>query len=439
MTIHRILRSAAGIPNQQRLTAAVLMMAVALAACGGGDSAQCGGFVEPTRVLTPTPTSLTLEIGANSQVTASLSGGCANDDRTVVWTSSDNAIATINAGGSVTAVAAGTATMTATAFGNQARTAIPVTVRARVTTTLDLRPDIDTLSPLGTRTLTATVRDQTGALLPSAPVVYRSLTPAQATVSVTGVVTAVAGGMASIEAATPRIGADSLRDTVRILIVPACSLVRPVQIGTTLSGSIDASTCQNLFGYRVANQYSLTATEQLYYSVRLVPTITTALVPLNISGSLYGLPAGDTAVTAFGVMRPGTFGFLVTAPSPTAGTYTVTTELNPDPRLSCVVTDVTTGVNFRTAITPTCITRDIRILPALGLAQQVRITATAPGFGVTIELRNNATGALIQRAQATTAGGTATISLTNTQIRFGLLRVIGGSSVNDLVTVAIAQ
>lgn len=423
------------------LLALALLLAATIAGCSSGDSGECGGIIEPLRVITPTPATLALDLGLTGQISASVSGGCATDDRTVRWASSDTAVAKVDASGTVTAIGAGSATLTATAFSDRARTTVPVTVRPRVATAIDVTPELDTLSPLGTRPLTVVIRDQNGTVIPSAPISWRTLTPNQATVSVAGVVTAIAAGTARIEAATPRAaGADSLRDTVQVLIVDACSLVRPVQIGSTFSGSIDASTCQNLFGYRVANQYSITAAAQTYYSIRLVPTITTALVPLNISGGLFGLPATDTAVTAFGVIRAGTFGFLVTAPTQDPGSYTVTTALNPDPRSACVTTDVTTGVSFATAITPTCTTRDIRILPALAPGQQVRITASAQGFAVTIELRNNATGALIQRQIATAAGGVATIALTNNnQLRFGLLKVIGGVNVNDLVTVTIAQ
>jgi hypothetical protein len=421
------------------LTLAGALSLMLLAGACSSSSDACDGIIGPVRVLTPAPVSLTLNVGTTGQVTASLSGGCPNDDRTVQWLSSDTLVATVDASGKVRGVSGGGATLTASAFGGQARTSIAVTVRPRVATTIDARPDVDTLSPLGTRALSVLIKDQDGLTLTNAPAIWRALTPSLASVTAAGVVSAVASGTATIEVATPRAGADSLRDTVRILIVPACSLVRPVAFGTTVSGSIDASTCQNLFGYRVANQYSLTASEQTYYSIRLVPNIALALIPLNISSGLYGLPAADTAVSALGVIRAGTFGFLVGAGAQTPGTYTVSTALNPDPRLTCATTDVTTGVSFQTALTPSCVQRDIRILPALAVGQAVRITATAAGFPVTIELRNFASAAVIQRATATAAGAVATIAFTNTQARFGALRVSGSGTLNDLVTVTIAQ
>ncbi len=423
---------------QRTLFVSVLLAGVTIAGCSGGDENTCGGIIEPVRVLTPSPVSLTLDVGADGQVAASLSGGCSSDSRAVQWTTSDAQIVTVDATGKVTAVGGGSATVTATAFDNKARVSIPVTVRPRAATTLDARPDVDTLSPLGTRVLTATVRDQRNTVITAAPVVWRSLTPNLATVSVTGTVNAIAAGTANIVASTPRVGADSLRDTVRILIVTACSLVRPIQVGTTINGTIDVSTCENFLGYRVANQYSLTAAAQTYYAIRLTSTVPTALVPLVVNSALYGLPVADTAVRALGVIRAGTFGVLVTAPAQTPGTFTLTTELNPDPRTTCVTTDVTTDVAFNTAITPACASRDIRILPAIAARQVVRITAAASSFPVEIELRNTA-GSLIQRAVAGAAGATATISFTNgTTARSGILRVIGSSGANDLVAITIA-
>ena len=422
---------------RQRCVGAIV--ALTIAGCGSSDKNQCGGFVEPTRVLTPSPTALALDVGAAGQVSAALSGGCATDDPTVSWVSSNPAVATVNATGGITAVGAGSATITGTAFDNITRTSIVITVRSRTPTSIDARPDVDTLSPLGTRALTATVKDQGGVVLPAASIVWRSLTPTLATVTTAGVVSAVASGTASIEATTPRTQpTDSLRDTVRILIVPACNLVRPVQLGTTFSGSFDASTCQSLYGFRIANQYSITVLTQAYYSMKLTPNVSTSLVPLNIGSSLYGLPAADTSVTAYAVVKPGTTGFLVAAPFPASGVYSVTTTLDPDPKLLCIPTDATFGVTFRTGVTPTCTTRDVRLLPALTAGQVVRATATAPSYAVTLELRNFNNNAVLQRVVASAAGATATINYTNaTGVPQVYIRVFGGTTVNEYVTLTI--
>jgi Bacterial Ig-like domain (group 2) len=422
-----------------RLPLLLLSSVALIAACSGSGGDTCGGFVEPTRILSISPGVLTLDIGAKAQLNTSLSGGCANDSRVVTWASETPTVATVSQGGEVTALAAGITTIRATAFDNKATSALTVTVKPKVATSLDARPDVDTLSPLGTRALTATVLDQNGDAMTGATVVWRSLSPTLASVTASGTVTAITAGAASILASAAGASADSLRDTVRVLVVPACDLVRPVPLGTTFSGSIDASTCQNLFGFRVANQYSVTSGTQAYFSIRLVPTRTTGIVPLNLSSGLIGLSPADTATTAFTVIRAGTFGFMIWAPATTPSTYTVTTALNPDPRTACVTTDATFGVTFNTALTPSCQQRDIRLLPALSPGKVINITATAPGHAATIELRNVNTGALIQRAVATSTGGTATIAFTNTaSFPFVLVRLFGGAIVSDLVTMTIA-
>ena len=187
------------------------------------------------------------------------------------------------------------------------------------------------------------------------------------------------------------------------------------------------------------NRYSITTTQQEYFSIRLAPSFRATLVPLLVGASLQALPAADTAVTALVVLRTGTFGLLVAAPATTRGTYTMTTARNPDPRVLCVSTDVTMGVSFNTAIMSSCRTRTIRIIPALAPAQELRVSVTSPGRSVTIELRNTATGALLDDATATPGRLTATITYRNgAQAQLVYLRVTGGSNVNDLVPLTIS-
>ncbi len=419
-------------------TFAGLLLSV-LVGCSNDDELGCGGIIEPTRTITLAPQSLSVNAGVDTVVTATLTGGCASDDRAVRWTTGNAAVATVDANGRVSALAGGTTTVTATAFTDRATASVPLTVRPRTATTLRVTPQVDTLSPLGTRLLTPSVRDQTGTLLAGVPVAFRSLTPTLASVTNIGLVSAIAAGTALIEASTATAGADSLRDTVRVFIVTACSLVRPLPIGSVVSGRIDVSSCQNFSGYRAVDRYSVTAGTQLFFSVRMAPTAPMALVPLTINSTQHGLPAADTAVTAHVVVRAGTFNLLATAPATNAGAYTLTTQLDPDPAVACVVTDVSLGVSFRTAINPACPARDIRILPTLASPQQLRVTGVATGFPVTLELRNATSGALLQRAVATGAGAQAVIAYTNVITgQLVRVRVIGAANSNDFVTITVS-
>lgn len=71
-------------------------------------------------------TTASVAIGAAAQLTATVAPENA-DDKTVTWTSSDNAVATVDSTGKVTGVAAGTADITATASGKTAKATITVT------------------------------------------------------------------------------------------------------------------------------------------------------------------------------------------------------------------------------------------------------------------------------------------------------------------------
>ncbi|WP_087065855.1 Ig-like domain-containing protein [Intestinibacillus massiliensis] len=96
----------------------------------GGKTAQCTVTVKSeTDIVTKislSASSLSLEKGETNTLTATVQA-TGNADKTVTWSSSDEKIATV-AGGVVSAVAAGTATITATA-GDQSATCI-VTVKA---------------------------------------------------------------------------------------------------------------------------------------------------------------------------------------------------------------------------------------------------------------------------------------------------------------------
>ena len=234
-------------------------------------------------------------------------------------------------------------------------------------------------------------------------------------------------GEALIVASTPRAaGADSLRDTVTVLVVAPCNLIRSILFGASYSGSFGTYTCRNQ-PFPLMDQFSLTATVQRSYAIRFRPTFVASLVQLNVGNGLYGMPPSDTAVVGFGVIRAGTFGFMVASPtSGTVGTYSFTVDSNPDPRLSCVLTDVTRGVAFDTALYPSgCPSRTVRVLPALDVGARINVTALAQNFPVRIELREDGTENVLATSVAATSGGTASISYTTTTFRFVHVFVAG--------------
>jgi uncharacterized protein YjdB len=387
------------------------------------------------------PRASTVEEGQTAalQATVTATSGL---DRTIDWESSRPAVAQVSSTGVIAGVSIGSAVIRARSRAVASIVdSISVDVVARgIPTAIAIAPRVDTLSPRGTRTLQATVRDQRNAVLSNAPIAWRSLSPALASVSATGLVTALANGTVRIVATTPRVtGVDSLADTSTVLIVNPCTLVRPVALGSTITRRFDASTCAGFVGFDLVEQFEVTTSTQSYYSVSLTPTFRASLIALNVGTAFIGQEAPAGQVTeALVVTRPGTFGFMVSGLAGATGSYTVSSALNPDPRRNCVFTHATFGVSFQTAVSPLCQQRDIQLIPRVSPGQVVRISATAASFPVRIELRNFNTNGVLASAGATAVGGTATITYSSApDFLPTFIRVFGGPSQTDLVSIVI--
>ena len=180
------------------LTALAAMMALLATGCDNGSNEP-----EPVAVesVTLNVTTLALAPGAKEKVTATVLPENA-DDKTVVWSSSDLAVATVGEDGTVTARAEGTATITAHAGGKTATCAVtvnkitekpePVAVES-----VTLNATTLTLEPGKTMTLTATVLPES---TDDRTVMWSSSDTAVATVGEDGTVTAVKAGEATITA-----------------------------------------------------------------------------------------------------------------------------------------------------------------------------------------------------------------------------------------------
>lgn len=116
--------------------------------------------------------------------------------RQLAWTSNAPAVATVS-GGEVTGVSPGVATITVSSEGRTASAQVTVTPIPVASVTVS--PSTATLSVLGTTTLTAVVRDASGAVLDGRVITWTSSDVAIATV-VNGVVTGVAPGAATVTA-----------------------------------------------------------------------------------------------------------------------------------------------------------------------------------------------------------------------------------------------
>ena len=182
----------------QKLTR-TLAMASAIAFMG--VLAGCGDdvVVEPNPSITLTPPTASLRVGESVTFSAAVAGVGSN--RTVTWTTSDQAKVTVDNAGKATAVAPGTATITASAgTGNSAVTAsAQVTVSGKGVQSVTVNPSNAIIKVGEFIQAGATVARDAGV---AGTVTWSSSATSVATVDATGKVTAVANGSATITAAS---------------------------------------------------------------------------------------------------------------------------------------------------------------------------------------------------------------------------------------------
>ena len=183
-----------------------LLAGVVFASCSDGATTPPTP-TPPTPPATPTPTTVAVTpasasmdaLGATVRLTAAVrdQNGQAMSGVTVTWASSATAIATVDASGLVTAVANGAAAITATAGSVSGAAAVTV---AQVAASVSMTPESATLAIGDTVRIVAAVVDANDHPLAGTSVEWSSSDESVATVSSSGLVTAVAAGTANVRA-----------------------------------------------------------------------------------------------------------------------------------------------------------------------------------------------------------------------------------------------
>lgn len=178
----------------------------------------------PVAAVTVNPSSASIVTGTTQQLTATTTDSSNNvlTGRTITWSSSDPAVATVDANGLVTAVATGTATITATSEGKSGTAAISVTPLPAPVATVTVAPPSASVVSGGTQQLTATTSDSAGNVLSGRSISWSSDASAIATVNArTGLVSAVTPGIATITATSE---GQSGTSTITVTPVPVASV-----------------------------------------------------------------------------------------------------------------------------------------------------------------------------------------------------------------------
>ena len=123
----------------------------------------------------------------------------------VTWTSSDETVGTIDANGTFTALAEGTANVTATAENVTATAAIIVNDEEPALASIAVAPSAITLGSGDTATFTATAFDQFGTTMTGVEIAWTSSDEAVGTIGAGGVFSAVADGTTTVTATAGNI------------------------------------------------------------------------------------------------------------------------------------------------------------------------------------------------------------------------------------------
>lgn len=169
----------------------------------GNKTASCKVIVKPVAVtgVTVAPKELEIKVGQTGELTATVAPANATN-KNVSWLSSDEAVATVDTNGVVTAVAEGTATITVTTEDGDKSDTCTVTVKPEdyvEVTGVTLDKEALELIAGQTGTLTAAVAPENAT---NKAVEWTSSDEAVATVDAEGTVTAVAAGTATITVKT---------------------------------------------------------------------------------------------------------------------------------------------------------------------------------------------------------------------------------------------
>ena len=188
---------------------------------GSNLSATCKVTVVPTlaEIITLDKTEISFEATETATLVATVLPELTTN-KSVTWKSSNEAIATVDANGKVTAVAVGEATITATTTdGSNLSATCKVTVIPTLATSIELDKTEISLEATETATLVATVLPE---LTTNKSVTWTSSNEAVATVDANGVVTAIAVGEATITAiATDGSGATA---TCQVTVIPTLAM-----------------------------------------------------------------------------------------------------------------------------------------------------------------------------------------------------------------------
>jgi uncharacterized protein YjdB len=268
---------------------------VQVAASAEGKSAVAEVTVNPTPVASVrlTPTSQDLMVGQTVSLTAQPmdAGGNPLDNRPVTFSSSNSAVASVNSAGVVTALTTGSTIISATSEGKDA--VATITVSSVPVATVAVTPTENALVVGQTAQLESEPRDAAGQVLSGRQIVWTTNAPEVASVSSTGLVTAIAPGSATISASSEgKTGTAS----VTVSPKPVSSVIVSPSQSTVIVGQTTQLTAQV-----TDEQGNVLGGRPIAFSSGVPATAT-----VSASGAVTGVAPGTVTITATSEGKTGT-------------------------------------------------------------------------------------------------------------------------------------
>ena len=279
-----------------------------LLSCGGGGDKAPTAPPAPVMVLTTVTVSLsatTIQVGqaAVANATGADQNGGAISTGAVTWSSSSPAVATISANGAISALTAGQTAITASAgskSGQATLTVVPMPV-ASVT----VAPVSASIIVGATQQLTVTTLDANSAALTGRLVTWSSSDTARASVSSSGLVTAVATGTTTITATSEGKSGSA---TITVLPIPVATVTISPPVASVAVGST-----QQLSAITLDASGAILTGRTVTWS-----TSDATKAAVTATGLVTAVSVGTVTITAASELKTGTSAITVTVPAPVA-------------------------------------------------------------------------------------------------------------------------
>lgn len=286
-------------------TASTLALTFAGMGCAGVGSTTSGGTKTLSSIVV-TPATASIQAGQTQQFTATAKysdGSTTNVSSTATWTVSSASIASMSNAGLATAIAEGSASVMASLDGINGSAALIVQSATKTVTSVSVTP-ASASTPVGATqqfTATATYNDGTTSNV-SATATWSSSAPTIATISTSGLATAVAGGQATLTATYQGKSGSAALTSIALTVtsVAVSPTSANVQVGQTQQFTATATYSNGMTG-------NVTSTAAWSSSAPSIATISASGLATALSGgqatvmASYQGQSGSAALTAIPV------------------------------------------------------------------------------------------------------------------------------------------